>query len=254
MTDLQRERVGEPLFATCANQEVDVRDVLGQQVLLEDVEVDVGGLELVALHVGSDTPRRVREVEFTAVVERDEQIHAVAPHRLPFDGVDCIDDHLRNPRICMIADDTHTNVVLVGFVAELAEVPHREVHEERDLMLRTLPVVFRERKGNERLDAHLLRRLDSRTERVGACFVTKARGPTTIARPPAVAVHDDGNNGHIVSNLHLWPPAFENLCAPLRLRDKTTLKIKSCNSLSTALPAIGLLQTAYRAYLKTTLP
>jgi hypothetical protein len=98
---------------------------------------------------------------------------------------------LRQLRTVTDHADAHAGTVELGEV--LLDRDEHQAHQERHLLGRALPVLGRERKNGEVLDAPVgagEHRLD---ERVDPGLVAEHARQEALLRPSAVAVHDDGD-------------------------------------------------------------
>ena len=91
------------------------------------------------------------------------------------------------------ADDPEDDVVVEERPELAAEVFLQERHERRDLEVRALPVLRRERVERERRELEARGGLDGRPHRGDARAVALHPRQPPLARPAPVAVHDDGH-------------------------------------------------------------
>src|SRR3546814_8447440 len=82
-------------------------------------------------------------------------------------------------------------VVQVGDLA--AQVEPQELHQVADLLWRPAPVLGGEPEQRQIADAKLAGGLDGAPHRLRTLAMAKAAQHPASPRPPAVAIHDDGN-------------------------------------------------------------
>src|SRR5262249_36897785 len=91
------------------------------------------------------------------------------------------------------AADDHANAALVDLVDLPPEGLVEEPHQVPDLRRGTAPVLGREGVDAEHLDAELLAAIHHALDRAHPGPVAEGVRPVALARPPAVAVHDDAD-------------------------------------------------------------
>ena len=150
-----------------------------------DSSTDVGGDAVLEA-----APDGVHDLRPTGVVEGDVERHPGAPGgllRVPPRWTSRVGSaQLRHPTQ---QPDRDALAHQVGGVVTDGGVEQREQH--LDLLARARPVLAAEGVDGEHLDATLLGPLDDGPDRVHARGVTLGLGDAALARPSAIAVHDD---------------------------------------------------------------
>src|SRR6185437_3127976 len=182
--ELPEEEVGDALLAAGADEEVGLRRVAHGEEAPEALLGDRRDRVLDAAALG-----RLQDVPAPAIVRGDgEGEPGVLPGEL-LAAADVLADAGVESR--EVAHDAKPDAVGVELLHFLLEGAQEELHEERDLLGRTAPVLAREREQREVLDAALDARLHGLAHRLHAALVPGDARQEAALRPAPVAVHDD---------------------------------------------------------------
>ncbi len=90
-----------------------------------------------------------------------------------------------------VPKEVEPDMVALHRVDGLQKIALEQRHDRRDLRLRALPVLGRERVDRQVVDAEVLAVRRDPSERLSSGLVPGGARQTAILRPAAVAVHDD---------------------------------------------------------------
>ena len=135
-------------------------------------------------------PRGASDVPAPAVRDGDDQRHARDCRRCSVSG--CLHALAQRRRqLLQVADEAQADAVLVQLVDFVVERLEEAAHQHRDLFLRPLPVLAREREQRQHLDAAARAVLDDLLDGAHAHAMTGRTRQRARSGPAAVAVHDD---------------------------------------------------------------
>src|SRR5690606_9044880 len=103
--------------------------------------------------------------------------------------------HARGGRLAearSVADEADAHAAPMQLVDLAVEGVDEQLHQRADLVLRTAPVLAREREQGQCADAGVQAEIDAQVDRARAGAMADDARPVALLRPAAVAVHDDG--------------------------------------------------------------
>ena len=115
----------------------------------------------------------------------------IASHRVSFGPLEFPEGRAR--KTIAPADGSDADAVVDEFSPFVLTVLPQEPEESPDFCGRSLPVVAGECEQGQRRDAEVRGAFDNVSNRVHARDVTPPPGASSHTRPPAIAVHDDGD-------------------------------------------------------------
>ena len=187
---LPEEKVGEALFAACADQQVDFGVVCGEgpgEVRRQRVGRSwVGGIEL----RGCDR-RGARDGVSGGVVDGDAEVKAATSGSGTLGLLDRVQD--RCWKAIATADHFEARALLAEAIGFKAEEGAQKPEDALDFSGWATPVVRGEGVEGEAADADVRRVLDYAASSSQAGAMTGDTGQTATRRPAAIAVHDDGD-------------------------------------------------------------
>src|SRR5262245_20398317 len=189
--DLPQEKVRDSHLATGADQEIGIGNIGGVESPAQLFLGDVLGLQLSSLDLPGQRTERVQELVAAAVVEGHQHGQPGVIPGLVHDVVDAAPDARRHP--ARLAEDPEPRVAGHEFGKLGVHRALEQVHEHRDLVQRTAPVLGREGVKREEPEAERVGRPHDGARGLDALPVTGDARQAAAGRPAPVAVHDDSD-------------------------------------------------------------
>src|SRR5690554_2818485 len=165
--ELPQQEVADALLATGPDEEVRLRRIGHRQL-----GADLGLGEVAAARVArGEAVERRDDVPASAVVGGHGQHQAVVAGRQRLGLLDEPDDRRIEAR--QVADDTETHAVLVQAPHLVLQRAHEQLHQERDFLGRTAPVLGTEGEQGQVVDAAFHARADHRAHGLDAATVAR---------------------------------------------------------------------------------
>ena len=191
IADLPEKEVADAHLAGGADEEVGIGHPGGVEGPTEAFLVDRVGIEAPRAHFTGQAPGGLDNLAAGTVVDRQAELHAVVAGR-QFGGPVEGGERLRGETFTA-PDHRQPDTLLHEERPLLDEILLEEAHQEGELGLGAPPVLAREAKERELVDAKANALLGRPADTRHAAAVPLNARQAAALRPAAVAVHDDGD-------------------------------------------------------------
>src|SRR5438067_2563511 len=191
--DLPQQEVRDPHLTAGADQQIGIRHAVGVEGAADVGLRDVVGSQLAGPHAAGQRAEGVEQLVAAAVVEGHQQGEAAVGARLVDDVVDPAPHRQRHAVVA--PDHAQAHVALHQLRQLTVDRLLQQPHQRRDLVLGPAPVLRRERVERQVAQPDGVGRPHDGPGRLHALAMAGHPRQALARRPPAVAVHDDGDVG-----------------------------------------------------------
>jgi hypothetical protein len=189
--ELPQEKIAEAHFAAGADKQIGVGIIAGIEVMIEDLLVDLGAVEMAEFDFADDGVNGFDDLDATTITEREDEDEPGVFAR----GLDAFVQLIADGagQIGETTDGLEADVVFDELGQFVAEEAFEEAHQGVDFGLGPLPVLDGEGVKGEVLNAELAGGLDDVAHRFSARAMALDADHVLGLCPASVAVHDDGD-------------------------------------------------------------